>query len=175
MTREEFILTRLYDERRMYRVLFFVCLVASLATVVMAVAMIVTGGIAEALSAIGVGAGVFASSLGFNASANSLSHVLQEVESDVEGLEFIEDYTVSTATAIQKLMLPAKTYFQQFIAYTACSVPMIAGGIVIVVFVWDEKALVALGLLLLLGGMLVGVLAFKSIRNWRAAKLLSSD
>ena len=118
------------------------------------------------------GAGIGLAGIGSYSSAKSLSQVLEEVESDVEGLAFIEDYSVSTATAIEKLMLPAKTYFQLFVAYGASAAMMVAGGIVIVVLVQGEKALMALGLLLLVGGLLVGVLALKAFRNWGAPGFL---
>ena len=159
----------------MNRVLFVVCIAAAIGAAVLAVAMLASGGIAEALSVIGLGAGIGLAGIGSYSSAKSLSQVLEEVESDVEGLAFIEDYSVSTATAIEKLMLPAKTYFQLFVAYGASAAMMVAGGILLVVLVEGEKALMALGLLLLVGGLLVGVLALKAFRNWGAAKLFEQQ
>ena len=159
----------------MYRVLFVVCIVAALGAAVLAVAMLVSGALGEALYVIGLGAGIGLAGAGFCASAKSLSRALDEVEADVEGLAYIEDYSVSTATVIEKLLLPAKTYFQLVVAYGASAAMMVVGGILIVVLAEGEKALVALGLLLLVGGLLVGVLAFKSFRNWKAAKLFEQQ
>ncbi|MDO4532339.1 MAG: hypothetical protein Q4C36_01320 [Coriobacteriia bacterium] len=175
MMKEEFILTRLRDERAMYRVLFIVCVVAVLSAAALAVAMLVSGAIGEALYVIGLGAGIGLAGIGSYASSKSLSRALDEVEADVEGLAFIEDYSVPTATVIEKLLLPAKTYFQLVVAYGASAAMMVVGGILIVVLVEGEKVLVALGLLLLLGGLLVGVLAIKSFRNWKAAKLFEQQ
>ena len=181
MTREDFILTRLRDEYAMYRALFIVCVIAAIGGLVLCAAMIAGRGFAPALAGLSITVTLGGYAMAARGSCRSLAAALREIEADPEGLAFPEDYSVATATAIEKAQLPTKDYRAQAVAYLVTAAMMVAGGVFIIAMVgglfdmdfYDADFVFAiLGSLLAAGGLLVGILGVKAMRNFNLAKRL---
>ena len=183
MTREDFILQRLKDDRAQYRVLFVVCVAAVIGSAILCAVMLASRAFGQAAAVLGMGA-----TLGGYAAVNRSAHrsvaaAIQEIEEDPEGLAFPEDYSVATATVIEKALQSAKTYRQLFIAYGICGVMMVVLGLFLVAIMLDPDSMglggesyifAALGALLATGGVLLCVLSFQAARNARVTEALEA-
>ena len=178
MTREEYILQRLRDDRAQYRTLGIVCLAATVGAACLGIAMILGGGVGPAIATFSIGATLGGYYLVNRSSFRAVDAAVREIEADPEGLAFPEDYSVATATIIEKAQMPTKTYRQLTIAYGICGVMMVGLGIFLTVLMVDSFGLgsdsenvvfAVLGALLAAGGVLLCILAYQAARNARVS------
>lgn len=178
MTKDEFILYNLRDQRGMYRVIFLVCVGAAIAALVLGIVLIVMRGE-------WVGALTFASMMIFfamqaltaKAQYESYDAALDEVGDEPAGIYLNRTYSASTVSLIAHSWLPAKTYFGQILAYGACALLMYGMAPVVFYAAAEEESaiFVALGALVVAGGIWLTILAAQAYRNWRAVKLFDQE
>lgn len=181
MTRDEFLYRQLKENRSLYLGLAIVYALAAVAAIVLAFFAFRKDGLGGALVFICAGLGLLASGYGSLSQCRSYAAALDEIGPDPTGVDTCQTYSLTTAKLIAGTRMSAKQFLQQFIAYGVVCLMLFAGGIFLIAlgitdFNGSERTmLLGLGILLVFGGVLLGILTMKALRNWRGAKSLDAE
>lgn len=173
MTRDEFIRNRMRDEMAMYRWLFRVSAAAVVGAAALAVAMLVTGGLLQALSVLSIGLTLLMYGVSARSQAASFQDALDEIGDATDLAENVA-FSLDTQNMILVVLMPAKQLQGMFIAYAVTTVMLLAGAITMFVLIEDRELVFdLLGALLAAGGILMLILSVKTFRSWQGAKQLN--
>lgn len=181
MTRDEFLYRQLKENRSLYRGMAIAYTLAALAALALTPFAFSEEGLGGALVAIGMAAALALSGYGSWGQHRSYAEAIDEIGDDPTGVDTCRTYSLDTARLIAQTRMSSKQFLQQFFGYGAIDLMLFAGGILLVVlgltdFEGSEtKMMLGLGALLIFGGVLLGILAIRALRNWRAAKALDIE
>ena len=174
MTRDEFLYLNLKDNVSQYQVIFIMYAAAALAAAIMAVLAVAwLREYLAALMAVAMAAGFAFSAQGAKATRDEYAAALAEVGDDPTGMDTCRTYSVKTAKLIAQARAMTTGQFGAIWAYGIIAVMLYACSVVMFAISEGGWGFVALGALLIAMGVWLTVLAYKSFRNWRAAKQLN--
>lgn len=170
MTREEFELRRLKEDRALYRWLVPIYVMILLAFVAMSIAAFFMG-----KAPISLGGALIILSLALRVPA-----ILQHKTDTVDAVAEYEAYLAnperdesmlseSTLYALRTTPHSAKELKQQWLAYGILSMVLIGSFVFLLTVVWDEPALLAVCSSLLVMGIIMAWLTVGAFRSWKIA------